>query len=161
MVNHLFADFLDRPTIYDEAVRYWLTLWDRVVSEESVGDKWRHPWLGTGSDAIRDGNPIFTAYSPLEQKGIRVIQYAPTKATEELQFWFDTYGGSLTDPMNIRELVIACALSDEAALNASRLIGAWLRGEGIHVSLSPPNRTAYPIVRAVTRPSRYTTVLVA
>ena len=56
---------------------------------------------------ILDGNPIFSAYSPTTRRGIRVIQHLPTTDEIGISYWLDTLGDPLTDPENIRELVIA------------------------------------------------------
>ena len=79
---------------------------------------------------VRDGNPIFSAYSPERRCGIRVIQYPPESDHLEFDWWLDTFGGPVTDPQAIRELVIACALSKEASRRAFELMEEWcIRGE--------------------------------
>ena len=75
--------------------------------------------------------PIFSAYSPTRRCGIRVIQYPPTSKRLELDYWLDTFGGELGEPETIRELVIACSLSDEAATRASELMEMWCMQEEI------------------------------
>ena len=99
----------------------------------TLAQSWRHPWLSSGvvaGEELRDGNPIFSAYSPENRYGIRVIQYPPESDRLELDWWLDTFGGPATDPQAIRELVIACALSEEASRRAFELMKEWcVRGE--------------------------------
>lgn len=80
-----------------------------------------------------DGNPIFSAWSPRERKGIRVIQYAPTSGGLEFDHWLDTFGGRLGDPDTVRTLTIACALSEEAAQRALELMNAWVWRDEISI----------------------------
>jgi hypothetical protein len=129
MVHHLFADFLDDLNVYKQAVAYWRDLWTRVdpLTQKQLG--WIEPWLSTGASTICDGNPIFSAYSPKLRKGIRVVQYPPASADDvECDYWLDTYGGDITDPQSIQELVITCALSEESARRSRRIIERWIPG---------------------------------
>lgn len=133
MVRHLFARFLEVPSEYEGAKTYWVNLWNRIDAWQRLQRDWRHPWLSSGvvaGEELRDGNPIFSAYSPQTRYGIRIIQYPPESDRLEFDWWLDTFGGPATDPRAIRELVIACALSEEAARQASELVENWcLRGE--------------------------------
>ncbi len=137
MVTHRFAKFLKDPSQYARAVDYWVQLWERVDPPRRLVDGWEHPWfstrLGDGSLDM-DGNPIFSAFSPSLRKGIRIIQDVPTRDdTVELDCWQDTFGGSCTDPEAIRELVIACALSDEAGDLALQMMRDWVEGKPISI----------------------------
>jgi len=133
MVTHLYPKFLEDPSEYQEAMSFWRHLWSQVSPLEQRVRGWRWPWLFTGSANDRvfmDGNPMFSAYSPTRRCGIRVIQYPPTSNQLEFDYWLDTFGGELGEPETIRELVIACALSEEAARRASELMEMWCsRGE--------------------------------
>jgi|RhiMetdeSRZDD1v2_1073273.scaffolds.fasta_scaffold49377_5 hypothetical protein len=142
MIHHLFADFLDDSNVYRQVVEYWRDLWTRLEPLKRGQLEWIEPWLSTGAPTILDGNPIFSAYSPKLRKGIRVVQYPPASADDvEFDYWLDTYGGDITDPQSIQELVISCALSEESARLSRLVIEPWLSGP---VSLQ---YTSTPIVR--------------
>ena len=128
MVRHLCAKFLDNPDVYQEAIDFWRQLWAQVDPVTGKPHGWVEPWLGTGGPTIRDGNPIFSAYSPTLRKGIRVVQYPPESADVEFDYWLDTFGGDITDPQSVHELVITCALSDTSAMLARDLIESWISG---------------------------------
>jgi hypothetical protein len=126
MVTHIFPNVLQDSREYEKATAYWVDLWNRV--DEYHRQSWRHPWVSSGvvaGEELRDGNPIFSTYSPERRYGIRVIQYPPESDRLEFDWWLDTFGGSATDPRAIRELVIACALSDESSERALELMQEW------------------------------------
>jgi hypothetical protein len=128
MVRHLHSRFLKDAGEYRSAVAFWRALWEEISSTARSGRGWQHPWLFTGSDedtVFMDGNPIFSAYSPMRLCGIRVIQYPPESPDLEFDYWLDTFGGRPGEPGVIRELVIACALSEEAAQRAQELMEQW------------------------------------
>lgn len=127
MVKHLYKDFLTDPAEYAAAARYWVSQWESVPFFERQQYEWRQPWFA--SIPPQDGNPIFTAVSEPARKAIRIIQYAPTSSQLEFDFWLDSFGGKLIDPMSIRELVIACALSVEASRRALDLMSQWTFGD--------------------------------
>jgi hypothetical protein len=131
MVNNLYPRFLDDPEEYRLSELFWLDLWSEIdpFHRESLG--WTHPWLGTGSPQIKDGNPIFSAYSPILGRAVRVIQEEPATSTLDIQVWLDTFGGDITDPDRIHELVVWCALSDVASKVARSLISPWVRGRSL------------------------------
>jgi hypothetical protein len=120
MSRYLFPRFLDDPEEYTKATDYWRQLWEHVHFRART---WRQPWL---ADALRDGNPMFSAVSDQMRKGVRVIQHPPSRAGTEFVVWLDTFGGSLTDPDSISELVISCALSDSTAIRAIEVMNSWV-----------------------------------
>jgi len=130
MINHLFRDFLQNPTRYHEAAAYWVRLWQQMDEYRQWKHEWQYPWLSTGVVAgaeLLDGNPIFSACSMSHHLGVRVIQYPPTSNHLEFDHWLDTFGGELGEQGVIRELVIACALSDEVSRRAVELMEMWCR----------------------------------
>jgi hypothetical protein len=133
MVTHLFPKFLDSQNEYSQSAEYWIQLWEKIDKFQRAGRGWRQPWLWTGMDKggdFLDGNPIFSAYSPIRHEGIRIIQYIPSSNKLEFDCWLDNFGGDETDPASIRELVIACALSEESSNKAYELMQEWiLRGD--------------------------------
>jgi hypothetical protein len=122
MVRHITADFLTNPRQYQRAERYWRELWDRLGRETGVAEQWRTPWLAT---PLRDGDPIFSAVSTALRRGVHIIQHAPTCDAVELEAWVDRFGEQDKDEV-IEQLVISCALSEEAAAVAQQLVHRWL-----------------------------------
>lgn len=129
MVEHLYPGFLKDRHSYDEAVRHWHDLWMKTDEVARKCHCWKQPWMATqfvNGAEIRDGNPIFSAWSPQVRKGVRVIQHEPTRDDCELSFWFDEWGEGED---LVQELVIACALSNEASILAFSLINSWVLGD--------------------------------
>jgi hypothetical protein len=148
MVKHLFSTFLEERDQYGKAVSYWVQLWEQVSPHLRMRDQWECPWGivdWEGKDAFMDGNPIFSAYSPPLQKAIRIIQHPPESEDLELEYWLDTYGGSLGDADAIEEIVVSCALSEEAAGHVLKLMQAWLQGS-ISISYPVPPHPGYPVI---------------
>jgi hypothetical protein len=127
----MFERFLEDEVEYRASQDYWNQLWLRAVPDEKVRSGWVCPWISTGSPEILDGNPIFSAYSPLLRRGLRIIQHEPTSGQLEIQAWPDFVGGSSLDPEAIRELVISCALNEAAASLAISLIRPWVEGKSV------------------------------
>jgi hypothetical protein len=132
MVEHLYADFLKNKQEYRRAERFWEALWEELVNAAGVAEKWQHPWLGAD---LQDGDPMFSAVSPMQGRGVHIIQHAPTSDQLELVYWVDKFGEEGIDDV-IYQLVISCALSREAAAQASALLWSWVtRGK---VELTDP-----------------------
>lgn len=127
MVEHLFASFLEDRSQYAGSVRRWLELWNGTDAAARRRDHWTTPWLSTTEeDGLGDGNPIFSAWSPKQRRGIRVIQHVPTRDIAELAWWLDTFAGPIRNPDCVEELVIACAMSLESMAVAQGLIEQWI-----------------------------------
>jgi hypothetical protein len=150
MVNHRFENFLFDDREYRLSEEHWVRLWEHVdpPSRERFG--WRQPWFQPLSRDLGEGNPIFSACSPMLRRGIRVIQHAPTESGLEVQMWTDFFGGSSSDADRIEELVISCALSDLASDVVLTLREPWVKGEpcgfdeGPVASLTGSNRELTP-----------------
>ena len=138
MAQHLFPNFLHDPAEYAQAERYWQDLFTRVTREAGVEGEWQSPWLVTrfaDGTPFADGNPIFSAWSPVRRVGVRVIQYEGAAAEldgAEFESWLDTF-----DPEgeNVRELVISCALSADAEREAIRLLRPWVANGACSVAV--------------------------
>lgn len=128
MSINLFPHFLEDAEQYELSERYWRDLWHRIAPAHREQFQWKSPWLGTGSPNIKDGNPIFSAYSPMLRRGIRVIQEDPIGSEPNIQAWLDTFGDA-ADPDRIDELAISCTLSDASASLARRLMEPWICGQ--------------------------------
>jgi hypothetical protein len=131
MIDLKYKDFLKDPGQYALAERFWISLWDQIERDKRSRFGWQQPWFQPLPPHISQGNPIFSAISPELKRGIRIIQHEPTSPGLEIQAWPDTFGGSVTDPDSIRELVIACALSDVSARLALRMMESWVAGDAI------------------------------
>lgn len=131
LVNNLFPNFLVDSSQYELSEQFWMDLWSRVAPFRRERFGWAYPWLGTGASTIKDGNPIFSAHSPALRRGIRVIQEEPTGVDLEIRAWLDTFGGDITDPDCIHELVISCVLSDTSARVSLDLMSPWVCGRSI------------------------------
>jgi hypothetical protein len=132
MVTHLFPAFLEDRNEYARVAEYWVReVWEQIDPYARSAFAWRQPWAEVDwekHEVLRDGNPIFSAYSAQEQKAIRVIQHPPTSPDIEFEMWLDTFGGPSSDADAIQELVISCALSEEVREQAYRRIKQWVRG---------------------------------
>jgi hypothetical protein len=127
MNYYLFRNFLSDPAEYTRAEALWKEHWEGLRAHSKDRDEWKSPWLGTSfADGIpcRDGNPIFSAVSPLHRRGIRVIQLPPSADPRELHFWIDTFDEGGSDPID--ELVISCTLTKGTLIDAMNLIGQWV-----------------------------------
>lgn len=126
MIKPLFPSFLQDRAEYAASVEYWNRLWEKINPAARSVYGWRRPWLARDAATVLDGNPIFSAISEELQKGVRIIQHAPSSNSVEFTSWLDTFGGNHADPEAVVELVIACALTDPVAVLASTLIEIWV-----------------------------------
>ena len=129
MVDHLYPNFLHDGRQYRLAEEHWLGLWQRVDPPARERFAWQQPWFQPLSRSLGEGNPIFSAVSPMLRRGIRLIQHAPTEPGLEIQAWLGSFGDNRSDANRIEELVISCALSDQATEVASSLMEPWVKGE--------------------------------
>jgi hypothetical protein len=128
MVSHLVRNLLTSPGGYGAAQMFWSDLWNDVMDGPGVvRGEWEQPWvanrLANGSE-LRDGNPIFSAFSSGLRRALRVIQHEPEEQGLELVWWLDS--STRDDGSNVEELVISCAMSEEAELLARSLIKSWV-----------------------------------
>ncbi|MGE4195959.1 MAG: hypothetical protein AB7G11_02390 [Phycisphaerales bacterium] len=127
MTHYLYPDFLTNEHAYRQSEKAWRAVWDRVDPVARQRDGWRAPRLGTGHPDILDGNPIFSAVSDSRRRGVRVIQREPDPKDSDLVYWISAFSGEESDPKGITELVIDCALSDEALNEAVSMLDTWVR----------------------------------
>lgn len=122
ITEYLHPELLRDPRAYAEAERFWQSVWEQVDPFRRLFLGWESPWLAT--DGL-DGNPIFTAWSPIRRLGLRVIEFEPQRDSDNLQFWLDSFDA----PLTINELVIAVAPRRDDMPTLIELIEAWLSGE--------------------------------
>ena len=116
----------------------WVALWESIDPAIRAAGDWKQPWF---DNPLHDGNPIFTAWSPTQRRGIRVIQYEDdsigqlSRFDPTRTFGYTTYLDWFGDPSDpeqapeggaIRELVIACVLSDNSLRNALADMTRWI-----------------------------------
>lgn len=130
MVTHLFKDFLLYKDDYRRSEQLWVDLFDRVVSEHDQVDQWRS-WMPTtrlDGTQLFNGNPIFNSESSRLRRAVRIIQDSPTTIQRvEIDAWLDRFDHAAQGGPGPRdELVISCALSEEAAKVAYELLSKWV-----------------------------------
>jgi hypothetical protein len=134
MTPYLFPNFLNDPHEYEQAESLWRQNWIHLISSVDHEGLWQSPWLNThfaNGEPFRDGNPIFSAVAHNRQIGIRVIQVDPEEPTD-LSHWIDVFADG--EPDSIRELVITCALTNEALVGAMNLMKQWITEEKLKSS---------------------------
>lgn len=150
-IDHFYPDFLTSPARYAASQAHWAILWRKITATTATtapgvaAQGWTTPWVGTGHPEIRDGNPIFSAWSPSQRRGIRIIQWGPQDieglSPEELAerelgiaVYVDYFAGNATswvagETETVKELVMSCALTRESEARARELMMAWMKGE--------------------------------
>jgi len=131
MIDQLYSDFLRDPRQYSLSESYWQGVWQNISYQDRSRYGWQQPWFQPLPQKLGQGNPIFSAVSPLLRRGIRLIQHEPTSASFEIQAWTDSFGGPVTDPESIKELVIACALSNLAVVIAMEMMRPWVANRSL------------------------------
>ena len=159
MIDHIYANFLNDPMQYSLSESYWQTLWMGIHYQDRSRFGWQQPWFQPLPPKLGQGNPIFSAVSPVLRRGIRVIQHEPTTESLEIQAWADSFGGLITDPESIKELVIACALSNLSAGVALEIIRPWVANRP--VSFRTPMLGAVALPSGLIQPKRMPTYLMA
>jgi hypothetical protein len=127
MDKYLFPNFLSVPGEYTRAEATWTEGWEEIRQSARDPDAWKAPWLSTtfaDGTPCRDGNPIFSAFSPLSRRGIRVIQLEPSAEPQERWFWIDTFDKDGSE--EIDELVISCALTRKSLIDAMYMMSQWM-----------------------------------
>ncbi len=135
MDKYLFRNFLSDSAEYNGAETLWRERWEELRDRVRDRDEWKTPWLSTefaDGSPCRDGNPIFSAVSPLSRRGIRVIQLQPSADPRELYFWIGKFDEGT--PRKIDELVISCALTRETLMDAMNLMSQWVDDGQIELS---------------------------
>jgi hypothetical protein len=127
MDKHLYPNFLTDPDEYAKAEALWTERWEEIRRSAMDPDAWEAPWFGTtfaDGTPCRDGNPIFSAFSPLSRRGIRVIQQEPSADPHEPCVWIDTFDKD--GSQEIDELVISCALTRKTLIDAMDMMSQWM-----------------------------------
>lgn len=122
MADVLYHNFLTDDNVYDAATRHWEQFFDNLLTKYGYT---RQSYLNnvTGNGTIlRDGNPIFHAYIPEINRGIRIIQEDPEEATGKVQLghWIQETEGPDEQPMSV--LVISLLLTEETMAEAKEYI---------------------------------------
>jgi hypothetical protein len=126
-------DFLTDSVQYDASAVEWRAVWDATDDFVRKLGGWTSPWL---DESWRDGNPIFSAWSPRLRRGVRVIQHSdPSLFLVERR----TFGGRGT-PDAVDELMISCALTSESLESVARLLERWITDQKGVVTSGPQPR---------------------
>jgi hypothetical protein len=128
MVQHLYFNFLDNPSEYRNAEEYWERLCREVIDLHSSAADWA-PWLNThfpDGRLIEPGNPIYNVKSASLNRALRIIQVAGTSDVISISAWVNKINDECLGVIDLEELVINCELSNEAAIEARKLIVDWL-----------------------------------
>src|SRR5260370_16636901 len=121
MVQHLYPNFLTDPREYKLSEKFWNDLWKDLTKEAGVAKGWKSPWLAA---PLPDGDPIFSAVSQSQRRGVHVIQHAPTSNEVEIVSWQDRFGEKGEDEV-IDQLVISCAFAQESPPHPLPSIPSW------------------------------------
>lgn len=135
-MKYTHGDFLQSPQAYEEARRFWRLLWEEARSQHH--SNWRTPWLNEPTAALRDGNPIFTAWSPVLRRGVRIVQRPASAGVPDLSYWLDVFGGALHEPDAVEELVLNCSPTLELEPQLRALLSSWISGAPLSVSIEAP-----------------------
>ncbi len=122
-----FPNFLHDSAEYAQAEEFWRGLWIEVTRLAGQEQEWQYPWLETAyadGTPFKDGDPIFSTFSPSRKLGIRVIQNQPQEVGPQLAIWSDVIGDEWSG--EVRTLVISCVLSQRAAALARNLMLDWM-----------------------------------
>jgi hypothetical protein len=126
MPEYLFSDFRRSRARYEKAVAFWNERVWQAISEYSRRE-WITPWFSRQHPALEDGNPIFSAWSRAERRGVQIIQVSATEGTDDVEWWIDWFGGNAFDPDAVRNLVIVCAPTTTNRERIVRLMEDWIR----------------------------------
>jgi hypothetical protein len=111
-------DFETNRTSYEASIQEWQEVWNSIDRFARELHSWVAPWLDT---SMRDGNPIFSAWSPILHRAVRIIQHGDAST---FAVWRNTFARGSSHAVD--ELVIDCALTDEHVRRARDLVVAWL-----------------------------------
>ncbi len=120
----LYPDFLENHFTYQEVERFWENLFNRITEQNGwYWRAWMKPAFANGTPFF-DGNPIFNAYIPQLNRGIRVLQVEPEES-DEFSYYSDTV--EMEDGSTFPELVISLVLTEETRVKAENAIRKWLK----------------------------------
>jgi hypothetical protein len=125
VAEYLFTNFLKSPQEYKELAAFWHDrVWEQIPS--ALRGDWKAPWFAKREPALQDGNPIFTAWSETELRGLQIIQVAPDEgAVSDLNLWLDWFGDA-RDPAAVKKLVVTCVLTTSNLRQIRSLIEQWV-----------------------------------
>lgn len=121
MAQILFPNFLKDKEVYLLARAFWQEQFDQFAQKHGLEYV---PYLND-TPLEFDGNPIFNAWGPAINRGVRIIQVEPESEEVVFSAWLDTVETE-EGKLAIDELVIDLVLSEETNEAAFRLILNWL-----------------------------------
>jgi len=125
MPQMLYPDFLENYIAYQEVERFWENLFNRIAEQNGwPWHAWMKPAFANGAPFF-DGNPIFNAYVPELNRGVRILQVEP-EDSDEFSYYPDVV--EMEDGSSFPELVISLVLTEETKAQAEKAIVNWLKG---------------------------------
>lgn len=123
MATLRYPEFLSDSAQYEASVADWRAVWERTNDLARGLGQWTMPWL---DESWRDGNPIFSAWSPLLRRAVRIIQHVdPGTFVVERRIFGDPGAGDAVD-----ELMISCALTVYTLQRVAGILERWLTDRG-------------------------------
>jgi hypothetical protein len=122
--KYLFVGFLEDKRLYNLTAAYWHRMVYRIAKERQLNFQPYINLYDSMGQKEYDANPIFSAFFPILNKAVRIIQDEPEAEAPDLTYWEDEI--ELKTGHQTKELVIAVALSVSSAEAAKRLIVDWL-----------------------------------
>jgi hypothetical protein len=132
----MFPNSRGDTAAYDKSVSAWAKMWAQTDEFVRTAGRWTSPWV---DESWRDGNPIFSAWSPILRRGLRIIQHDDSA---RFVVWRDTFGRG--SPIAVDELVISCALTVETLERVRELALKWLTVGGV-VNAGPRPRGPFNV----------------
>jgi hypothetical protein len=105
--------------VSNASVAEWQAEWMKVNGSARELGGWTSPWL---DESWRDGNPIFSAWSPTLRRGLRIIQH---EEPDRFIVWRNTFGGRGSSDA-VDELVISCALTEGTLDRVRGIMRDWV-----------------------------------
>lgn len=127
-VSIQFPDFLTNPSSYQKVQEFWKETLKQYLP------KGEEAWQPFYNNPILDGNPIFSAWLPQQQKLVRIIQFLPEPGDLLFSSWIDQWQGDFPKHITqqppgkppIPELVLELALTPETQQLAKTMMHLWI-----------------------------------
>lgn len=128
MPQILYPGFLESYRTYQELELFWESLFSRIAEQNRWSWRsWMKPTFANGTPFF-DGNPIFNAYVPELNRGVRILQVEPEESGE-FSYYPDVV--EMEDGHTFQELVISLILTEETQAQAEAAIANWLKGSNV------------------------------
>jgi len=130
MLSYLFPNFLSDEKEFDEAVRYWSSLCDEILSKYGQSGVWEL-WLNHDPATIDQDDDNFSIYSLISnnrKKGLIIHQQDPKVHTKwEVAAWTKEYERESDEFWASVYLVFNCNLSQKNAEVFREIFDRWVQ----------------------------------